>query len=937
MTRHVIALATILILGFCSLFAGTTGKISGVITDAETGEGLPGVNIQLVGTELGGSTDLDGVFIILNIPPGLYTVEFSFIGYQTLKVNEVRVNVDFTTRMEHSLRATAVEMNAIEVTGERNPLVRQDLTNTQVAITSETIDALPVDQIREVIALQAGVVEDDDGSLHIRGGRSNEVAFQVNGISINNPFGNSQGVGLATNAVEEVSVSTGTFSAEYGNALSGVVNFVTKDGGRNYEASFRTWTGDHFSTDKDIFFNIDEQDVFNNRRAEWTLGGPVPIFGNKLTFFTSGVYQEDNGHLYGIRLYTPEDLLFVDGSNIRVDPFGLSFGRSADGRVIATADPSRRGASGDGAIVPMRTSEAINLSGKLTFKPLNNVKMTYDVLFDDGERFSSGFRTYRFTPDGRPKTVSQNVSHAVGLTHTLSKTMFYTLKVGVNFNEARTSVYEDPLDPRYVPVPGNNLSDLAISPTGYVAGGQSLGWTEEKNRTVSVKLDITNQILPNHELKIGGEAAQHRLDLNSFDIIFDETQSRFVIPTVENDLNATSFSFYQREPVQGALYILDKMELSKQFILNAGLRYEYLDTKALYNPDLSGTVDEGVANPENLIDAEPKHRVMPRISLSFPITSEGIIRFSYGVFYQNPTFRSIYRNPRFEDFDFFFTPSFGNPNLNPQRSIQYEMGLQQQFTDDIKMEFAIFYKDVNDLIQSRRVVAGEVAASREFNVITNISYANSKGFTATFVKRRSPGGMLSVNLDYTFQIGEGAFDDPVALAVDSRTGRQTEQFLVPLDFDRTHTLNAVLALTQPKNWSASIIAKLRNGTPYTPSVPSSIQPVSFQINSDRQPLQSSMNLKLEKFFDMSVGDFSVFLQINNLLDWNTENTVFSNTGSALSNLNETLSPTLFDNLREEIIANPSDFFPERFLDDFYQREDFLTEPREVRLGISVGL
>ncbi|MEL6821741.1 MAG: TonB-dependent receptor [Calditrichota bacterium] len=943
MTRNVIALAAVLILGFCSLFAGTTGKISGVITDAETGEGLPGVNIQLVGTELGGTTDADGVFIILNIPPGLYTVEFSFIGYQTLRVNEVRVNVDFTTRMEHKLRTTAVEMDAIEVTGERNPLVRQDLTNTQVAITSETIDALPVDQIREVIALQAGVVEDDDGSLHIRGGRSNEVAFQVNGISINNPFGNSQGVGLATNAVEEVSVSTGTFSAEYGNALSGVVNFVTKDGGRNYEASFRTWTGDHFSSDEDIFFNIDERDAFNNRRAEWTFGGPVPLFGNKLTFFTSGVYQNDNGHLYGIRLYNPEDLLFVDGADFRVDPFGLNFSRSADGRVIATINPADVGPSGDGAIVPMVTSEAINLSGKLTFKPLNNVKMTYDVLFDDGDRFPrtangiNQFRRYRFTPDGRANTVSQNTSHAVGLTHTLSKTMFYTLKVGVNFNDARTSVYEDPLDPRYVPVPNNTISDLSITPTGYVAGGQSLSWTEEKNRTISAKIDITNQILPNHELKLGGEVAQHRLDLNSFSIIYDENEARFKIPTPENDLDATSFSFYRREPVQGALYFLDKMELSKRFILNAGLRYEYLDTKALYNPDLAGTVDEGVANEENLLDAEPKHRVMPRISLSFPITSEGIIRFSYGIFYQNPTFRDIYRNPRFEDFDFFFTPSFGNPNLNPQRSIQYEMGLQQQFTDDIKMEFAIFYKDVNDLIQSRRVVAGEVAASREFNVITNISYANSKGFTATFVKRRSPGGLLSLNLDYTFQIGEGSFDDPLALAVDSRTGRQTEQFLIPLDFDRTHTLNGVLALTQPRDWSASIIAKLRNGTPYTPSVPSSIQPVAFGQNSDRQPVQSSVDLKLEKFFDLKVGDFSVFMQINNLFDWNTENTVFSNTGSALSNLNETLNPSLFNNLRDEIRANPADFFPERFVEDFYQREDFLAEPREVRLGISVGL
>nr|HQU73174.1 TonB-dependent receptor [Calditrichia bacterium] len=207
------------------VLGGTTGKIAGQISDADTGEPLIGVNILLEGTTLGASTDVDGIFVILNIPPGVYNVQFSYLGYKTLVVRDVRVNVDFTTRLDQKLGQAIVEGEIVEVFGEKNPLVRQDLTNTQVAVTSEQISELPVDQIRDVIALQAGVVEDNDGSLHIRGGRSNEIAFQVNGVGINNPFGSNQGVGLATNAVEEVSVSAGTFSAEYGNALSGVVNF----------------------------------------------------------------------------------------------------------------------------------------------------------------------------------------------------------------------------------------------------------------------------------------------------------------------------------------------------------------------------------------------------------------------------------------------------------------------------------------------------------------------------------------------------------------------------------------------------------------------------------------------------------------------------------------------------------------------------------------
>lgn len=916
-------------------FAGTTGKISGKITDASTGEGLPGVNIQVEGTALGAATDPDGAYIILNVPPGLYNVEISFLGYQTIRVKDVRVNVDFTTRVNQSISPTTVEGEAVDVVGERNPLVRQDLTNTQVAITSETVESLPVDQLRDVIALQAGIVEDNDGSLHIRGGRSNEVAFQVNGLSINNPFGNSQGVGIATNAIEEVSVSAGTFSAEYGNALSGVINFVTKDGGNKIKASLKGWTGDNISNRDEIFFNIDDVDPLNNQRAEWTVSGPLPGFGDKLTFFTSGVYQNDKGHLYGIRVYNPEDLLSINGSQFNVDPFGLEFGRDANGVVTVNADESRRGASGDREIVPMVTREAINMTGKLTYKPLNNLKLTYDVIFDDGTSYGS-FRTYRFTPDGRPRTKSQNTSHSIGMTHTLSKTMFYTLKLGVNYNDARTMVFDDANDPGYIPPPENDINQLVLPQTDIFIGGTALGRTTEKSRSVLAKLDLVNQIHPKHEIKIGGEVAQHRLDLLSYSLIFDNASGKFVVPDENYDPDNLSYAEYVREPVQAAFYVLDKMELAEKFILNAGMRYEYLNTYANYNPDLAGSVDNpaGVGDPSLLKKAEPKHRFSPRVSLSFPITSEGIIRFSYGFFFQNPTFRNIYANPRFVDGNFIFAPSFGNPNLEPQRSIQYEMGLQQQFTEDIKIDLTVFYKDVNDLIQSRRVVAGEVAATREFNVITNISYASVKGFTVAFLKRRSPGSPFSATLDYTYQIGEGAYDDPLALAVDTRTGRQTEQKFIPLDFDRTHTLNGTFSLSDPGNWAVSAIGKLQTGTPYTPAVPSNFQAVEFEVNSDRRPLYTTVDMKMEKFFKFSGARFSIFMQIENLFDQLQERFVFSNTGSSLTSLNETTNPSQFNQVLNAINNSPENFFPARFIENYYQREDWLGSPREVRMGVS---
>jgi hypothetical protein len=114
---------------------------------------------------------VEGYYVILNIPPGLYSVRFSYIGYQTTKVSEVRVNVDFTTRLDRALKPGVVELGVVEVQGERNPLVREDLTNTQVAVTADVIDQLPVDQISDVVKLQAGVVQDNVPPMRCRKSR----------------------------------------------------------------------------------------------------------------------------------------------------------------------------------------------------------------------------------------------------------------------------------------------------------------------------------------------------------------------------------------------------------------------------------------------------------------------------------------------------------------------------------------------------------------------------------------------------------------------------------------------------------------------------------------------------------------------------------------------------------------------------------------------
>ena len=894
--------------------AGTTGKVAGRLTDADNGEGLPGANVVLEGTTFGAATDVNGNYVILNVPPGVYSITFSFVGYQSVRVKEVRVSVDFTTTLNQKLKASAVEVGTVEVIGERQPLVRQDLTNTTVAVNSETIDNLPVDAVQDVIRLQSGVTVDNSGGIHIRGGRSNEIAYLINGISVANAFNNSQAVGIATNAIEELSVSSGTFSAEYGDALSGVINFVTKDGGPNYKGNLKFWTGDNVSSHKDLFENIDDLNPLNNSRTEATFSGPVPFTNDKLTFFSSGVYVDNKGYLYGRRLYLPTDGLIIDGSRYLIDPYG-------DGVP-----------SGDNQYVPMNKFISTNATAKLSYRATNKIKLTYDLLFDRG-RSQSFSRTYKYNPDGRPTFRSTGQSHSLGLTQALGNKFFYTLKGAYSESIDRGYVYEDPRDSRYVP------SDLAttIPNTGFLAGGTDLSHDRLDARTYNVKLDAVSQLLKNHEVKLGAEARVHRLELESYTLIYDTTMAKNgqapIVPYRSLNSEYTGYTYYLRRPKQFAAYILDKMELARTLILNAGVRLEYLDTNARYNTDLVTNVDNPDAE-ENLQKSSSKIRLSPRISFSYPITDRGIIRFSYGHFYQMPTLSSLYRNPYFESFNYIVTPTYGDPNLEPERSIQYEMGLQQQLGDDFKFELAIYYKDVNNLLQTRQVLAGTVG-DRVFNILTNVAYANVRGFTFSLLKRRAVGSPFSASLDYTYQVAEGNLSDPTANFFDAKSGKETEQTFVFLDHDRTHTLNGTFSLGKPNNWNMSALTSLWVGSPYTPVLPASLSPVTFSENSARRPTFLNVDFRAEKFFKLAKFDFSVFTQIENVFDIKNENFVFSSSGSALSAIEEKTDASTLNSVRRQFVRNPSLFPPVAELDNFYRRAEWLSEPREVRVGFSV--
>jgi len=939
---YLLSLFSILILFSVTTFGQSTGKIMGKVIDQANGEGIPFANVFIEGTSIGAASNVDGNFVILNVPPNVYTVTASYIGYQKVSQTEVRVNVGFTTSIDFQLPSGAVEMDAVIVQGERNPLIRQDLTNPTVAINSETLDILPIDNISDVIQLQAGVVKSDDGLLHMRGGRSNEVAYQINGLSINDPYGNTSAVGVATNAVQEVSVSTGTFSAEFGNALSGVVNYVTKEGNDKYSFSLRGYAGEYVSSRNDLFTKIDDIDPLNRKRIEATFGGKVP-FLDKTKFFISGIFTNHKGLYYGQRLYNPTDSYLTAEAFQAGDP--RQGGANAPYYFNPYDNNSNGLPTGDSAFVAMDPSESYNIQGNISQQFGSLIKLKYEIVYDKAQSssFGPGYdlnrgRRYLFNPDGLGTNFSEGIIQSLDLTHTVSNTTFYTLKASYSSNRAQYYLFEEPTDSRYLP----DFYSKVIGPTLYYSGGTDNSRSDRTTKTYTVKGDIVSQLFNVHEVKAGFEYRSHDLYREAYSLVFlkgDGTTLgasdllygnvdqiyRFPIYSVDN---------FNKQPTQFAAYIQDKIELAKTLILNAGLRYEYFDPASDYSTNLSKNLDDQVQGylDDYVEPAKVKHMFSPRLSVSYPITDRGVIRFSYGHFYQIGSLSKLYWNDERFVQNASTVPRFGNANVNPERSIQYEIGLQQQLTEDFKFDLTGFYKDVRDYIYTQTVYTEN---ARQYSVLTNLSYANVKGLTLSFIKRQSPGGIFSATLDYTYQIAEGNRTQPEEdLFFSVASGKQTETYLVPLNFDRSHLINGTVTFSDPRDWAVAIIYNLQTGTPYTPELPPTLSTITYQQTSSNKPFQWNVNLKMEKFFNIDPFDVSVFIQIVNLFDTQNERYVWANSGQALENAEQKLNASTFQDILRRT-QNDEGLFDSSEIENYYRREERLSRPREVRLGFSL--
>jgi hypothetical protein len=830
--KTVLIITLLIVAGGNIAWAGTAGKIAGLITDAESGVPLPGASVIIKQLGIGTSTDEDGEYFVLNIPVGTYTVEASLIGYQPVTQTQVTVLLDLTTPLEFKLSSTPVELEGGVTVVATRPLIQKDLTSSTDIVRREQMDNLPnAVGIQPVISNMAGTMVDDAGFLHVRGGREATVSYFLDDIYIQDPLVGQPGTRVSPEALEELNLTTGGFTAEYGEALSGVVSAITREGGPSFSGKIKAYDGLIHSYDVQTA-KYGKLERNNNHSLIFSLGGPLFFKrSDKATFFVSAEKIWNDGHL------------------------------------------------------PHNKREMTTGTGKLSLRPDNNIKLVLSGNYYTRDLLRYTHRdvnniSYDFNLDGLGKIRNKSYSLGAKITYPSSSNTFYSVKVNHFYTDLKSApehlfdlywdqwpgymqdssgVYVGTIDDdNYNPAEEYFYSGFTIEPDFYPR------YHYRRAQYTSLGFDLISQVNKYNQIKFGGEYRANQLK-------WDDKQFFNIRPYGEK---------YDVNPNYAAFYVQDKLEL-KDIIVNAGIRLDYLDADIDY-------WDDPVTKETN-VHTKSKTQISPRLGISHPISDRTVIHFSYGYYFQVPAYQYMFTNLQ-ADLSTGY-PLVGNPNMEAEKSIAYELGVNHALADDITMKITTYYKDLHNLASTREVVYPGGA----YTQFVNADYGTVKGVDVILTKR--PGqGNFSGTVNYSYMIAKGNASSAYEGYYDYFTvGTNAPVWPVkeyPLAFDQRHTFaidmdyrvprdwrGDLVGIPVPGAWGLNVLAKYGSGMPYTKTDDQGNR--LGGLNEGRMPSTYQVDLKFNKdFYLFAEKDLylSFFTEVVNLFDRRNALRVYSNTG-----------------------------------------------------------
>ncbi len=850
-----------------SVTAGTTGKIAGRITDT-SGEPLIGATVMVVGTSYGAMTDANGEYFIINLQPGIFSISASMVGMSTKTAEGVAVVVDQTTPMNFSLDIATVGSTTITVTDSRG-MIMMDATESFHVVGREEIKTMPVAGIADIVNRVAGAT--DRGGLHMRGGRSGEVLYMVDGVAQLDPTQNVFNSDIPLAAVAEMSTITGGFGAEYGNAQSGIINIITREGGSAYTGEI-TFSGNDFETlglasdwhwggvdpahpdEGWRWSNIGPfADAFLN--AEVAIGGPEPLTSYLLPAIGVQVPGE-------MRIFLTGEWEQIGGGENGRYGYGFNDWRETYiGNVKLTYKPNPKTKIN-------LTGYYMDRTGGVSFWSWSKFEVPYYVESSSGEIDSLVPGTGTSILYGLPTRFWDNYSIGIGVTQTLSDATFMEIKLNQYEAYYFRQIRNDPNDTTYTTEwLGEDFSWddwLEYTPDRrtdtdnfYRSGASRYALAETRSTTSTFRTDITSQINQQHQLKAGVEAKYYDI----FDSYVDTASGGNIY-----------MNRYHVFPNSGAAYIQDKMEY-RGMIVNAGLRFDYFDPNFdnypadPTNPIVPGTSPDDPDHIVNPITVPVKYHLSPRIGFSHPITERDVLHFTYGHYFQTPAFDMLYNGSDFDLAGAF--PMVGNPDLSPEETISYEVGVKHQFDDITMIDVTGYYKDITGQIDMQN---NYYNALDSYDLYINGDFGNVRGVELNLTRRPSNFWRGSVNYTYSVAMGK------------SSSARQNYDYVwagwvIPkkesyLEWDQRHAINMEADFRIPRGegprignttflegFGVNVSWRGGSGFPYSESNQGTAMP---EINGSRYPWTMSTTLKVNKTFWISSITLNAWCRIDNL-------------------------------------------------------------------------
>ncbi len=934
------------------IYSQTTGSIGGTVVDKDK---LPlvGAIVKIEGTQRGAETDANGKFVILNVDVGTYTVLATYVGYTGSKQTGVKVSVDQRTEVNFELSSGAVVLDTLEIVAQRKGI---DVEQSGRLVTEQQIDNQGIRGIQNIAAKTSGVIQDEKGgALNIRGGRSSENLIIVDGVSTTNPIDGSSTAYVSNSSLKEISVLTGGFGAEYGNALSGVINVTTKSGSSNYSGSAEVISdvlaGNWMKT------NSQGYNLYNIN-----IGGPlIPTKSlAKVINFYGGAERQFQ------QVEFPSwvaDQIWSNGQipNIPLKQWSYNGRLNIDLSQIKNAN------------IP------IQVKGGFTITDKSDRSFQGTFLKYDSERWRYNKNTdYQFY--GR-------------LVHNVSSKFFYELQANYyrTKGEFGDPVFQDnwfavgdTAQNTQNPVIGLQTmgGELPLDPTG-VFRVYSAPYNFFQRTDISYiggKLDATLALLTkkvgNHEVKFGGEFRYHTLkkmvfytpsvaqnnyakpdtlspaDLAKFiqsqiDLWYSGSGARlkgygYQIQDQFGNQIVTGDDANAKHPIVGAFYIRDKVDFP-DFSFNGGIRIDYLDVNSEILKDIHNVIgaDGVLLSNDDYQKSKPTITVSPRLGFSFPVTDKTVFHAQYGKFIQMPPLDYLYLNR--VAFAQFFATSLQdvaeNSSLKPERQTSYEVGIKQRVGDYLDLGVTAYYKETQDQIGINRVIASPTVPVG-YTIYMNSDFSVSRGLDFYLSLRRF--NRIAVDVAYTLLYASGTGSDPNQKLNLVNQTTDYPNFTFPLDFDQRHTGSINLDYRfggdndVPKGWTGQILKNLglnvlfafNSGRPYTsrtlptqPFNPSSGTATSTK-NGVYRNWNFSIDLKLDKTVKIWKTNWNFYVYVINLLNSELVNNVWESTGRPDDDgyLNTpaaaNASQAYIDNYRLRI-KNPFNWGP----------------PRQVRFGI----